>query len=102
MQEQLDWLKNEPAGTSHGYNSWSTLFDCGGSASGSAVVMYNFDAVPGGGGAFACAVLAIAAFIRQSAGSDRIPRKIEELESEMTDIQEDIAGMAKDAGIPLF
>lgn len=101
VQEQLDWLKNEPAGTSHGFTILGVLFLIAAAVLLGLVVMYNFDAVPGGGGAFACAVLAIAAFIRQSAGSDRIPRKIEELESEMTDIQEDIAGMAKDAGIPL-
>ncbi|MCH4166163.1 MAG: AAA family ATPase [Megasphaera sp.] len=101
VQEQLTWLKEEPAGASHGFTFLGILFLLGGALLISAVIFYDVDVVLGGGTAVACLIAAVLAFVKQRSGSDRIPRKIVEVESQLAAIQEDMTCLAEKADISL-
>lgn len=101
VQEQLTWLKEEPASASHGFTLLGILFLLGAVMLIGAVAFYDIDIVLGGGAAVICLVAAVLSFIKQRSSSERIPHKIVEVESQFAAIQEDMTHLAEQANIPL-
>ena len=98
VEKQLAWLENEPVNSSHGFLYLSLLFF----AAAAALLWFAFDQkldLPIGiGGAIACAVIGIVCYIKQGAGAERIPKKIDELQGQLAVVQaklEDGAEAAK-------
>lgn len=101
VQDQLKWLQEEPAGPSYGWIGLGILFLLGAGAFIAAVLLYDFDVVIGGGAAIGCLIAAVIAFVKQNAGSDRIPLKISEMESRLAAVQEDLTHLAEQGNMDI-
>lgn len=101
IQEQLNWLKTEPAGTSKAFTVVGAIFLVLAAVCVAAVYLAGFDSTLGLGGAAACVVIAVISLVRQSTDTDRVPRKIGEMESQLAGVNGKIGDLAKEAGIAL-
>lgn len=101
VQEQLAWLENEPVNSSHAFLYLALLFFAGAAALLWLVFDQNFDLAIGIGGAVACAVIGIICYIKQGAGADRVPKKIDELQGQLAVIQAKLEDGAEGAQIDL-
>ena len=101
IQEQLEWLKNEPAGSSKAFTFVGIAFLVLAALCVAAVYLAHFDSTLGLGGAAACVVIAIISLVRQSTGADRVPRKIAEIEGQLAGVNRKISDLAKEAEMTL-
>lgn len=101
IQEQLEWLKTEPASSSKAFTFVGVAFLVLAALCVAAVYMGHFDSTVGLGGAAACVVIAVISLVRQSTGADRIPRKIAEIEGRLASVNGKIGDLAKEAEITL-
>ena len=101
IQEQLEWLKNEPAGSSKVFTFIGIAFLIVAALCVATVYLGHFDSTLGLGGAAACVVIAIISLVRQSTGADRIPRKIAEIEGQLAGVNRKISDLAKEAEMTL-
>ena len=101
IQEQLEWLKTEPASSSKAFTFVGVAFLVLAALCVAAVYMGHFDSTVGLGGAAACVVISVISLVRQSTGADRIPRKIAEIEGRLASVNGKIGDLAKEAEITL-
>lgn len=101
VEEQLSWLENQPVQTSHAFLYISILFFIGAAAVFWLVYAQYLDLPIGLGGALACAVLGVICYIKQGAGADGIPKKIDELQGQLAVIQAKLEDGAEAAHIDL-
>ncbi len=101
IQEQLSWLKTEPAGTSKAFTIVGAVFLVLAAICVAAVYLAGVDSTLGLGAAAACVVIAVISLVRQSTDTDRIPRKIGEMESKLAAVNGKIGDLAKEAEITL-
>ncbi|WP_288946125.1 AAA family ATPase [uncultured Megasphaera sp.] len=96
LREQLQWLKSDGSGVSHGPAVLAVL--CLAAAAGLAamVFVYGMDQLFGYGAGLFLA-LAVAAFAKQKSLAGKGPRRIEELEKSLAAVQERMEALAAEA-----
>ena len=96
LREQLQWLKSDGSGVSHGPAVLAVL--CLAAAAGLAamVFVYGMDRLFGYGAGLFLA-LAVAAFAKQQSLAGKGPRRIEELEKSLAAVQERMEALAAEA-----